>query len=666
MVISFSAHGQQGDSIKIHQRDSLATLQEQETKWSKVDSANHKANSKIDSAQSLLNNALKPDMKKLAMKLGDNRRKKRAEKKKADTLNIPSDSLNTQAGKTKNNESIKNDSTRSTTSPKEITRKVEHISSFPDKVTSDVLNTDVHKIAERLKQKRAQRIADREKADTTKVNQYNTDSLRTDESKQTDTVSIAHRSLPKYKSLDSLSQRESSDAAQQIKSAESKITDTENKAEQTIDDVNKKLNAPIGHVNKKTNAAMSKLSDEAMGKSDLPSNVTLPGINSSRANSLTSPVTQDLDLPVSGMDNPIAGKIDSPENLLKDKQSDLNVDKMKGDIENPMNDKKEEGNKLKQKLDEKVKEKMKGVTDSRQVTEIKDQTTKVNAATDKVQGYSKDIENIKKGDIDKVDELKKEAMNTLPAKEFSTGQEQLKAMDQEMEKMKALKNKEAFKKQTMANAREEVVKQLSTQQSKMMQTVDKISAYQKQGGALAGMVKGLPARPVKSRRPPLIERFVPGITLQVQKGKMWLIDVNPTLRFRVRSILSTGLGYNYRFAIDKSGKYKSEEHIAGLRSFTEFSIRKGLSIRADVERMSAYVPLIYAQPDVKERKWVWSYMIGLRKDFGLGAGVLGNVQFMYNIYDPKKESPYLNRLNVRFDFEFPLKKKKAKNNSSLK
>ena len=96
-----------------------------------------------------------------------------------------------------------------------------------------------------------------------------------------------------------------------------------------------------------------------------------------------------------------------------------------------------------------------------------------------------------------------------------------------------------------------------------------------------------------------------------------------------------------------------------MRSFTEFSIRKGLSIRADVERrMSAYVPLLYSQPDVRDRIWVWSYMIGLRKDFGLGAGMLGNVQFMYNIYDPKKQSPYLNRLNVRFGFEFPMKKKR--------
>ena len=39
---------------------------------------------------------------------------------------------------------------------------------------------------------------------------------------------------------------------------------------------------------------------------------------------------------------------------------------------------------------------------------------------------------------------------------------------------------------------------------------------------------------------------------------------------------------------------------------------------------------------------------------------MGNVQMMYNIYDPHKESPYLSRFNVRFGFEFTMSKKKGK------
>jgi len=666
MLISFSAQSQQQDTTKTHQHDSLTILEKQQTKWSKADSASHKANSKIDSVQSAMNNATKPDIKKLALKWKENRAKKRAEKKRVDTTHILSDSLNTQVAKTPSDKSIKNDSVARTTSPKNLRKKAEQVSHFPDKVTNDLLNPDLHKIADRLKQKREQRLTEKEKTDTPKASKYEIDSLRTtqsDETNKTDSIRSAQHSSKKHISTDSLSKIRSSDGTKEVKLIDSKIAGAEakisGKVNEPLAEVGKKLNAPIQDINKKTNAGLSKLSNEAMGKSDLPSDVALPGVSIPGTTSLNSVVTKEL--PLTDMNNSVAGKMKgTTDDLLK--KDELHLDKVKNDIGNPLKEKKEESNKLKQELDSKVHDKMDGVTDSRQVNEVKDQSTKVNAATDKVQGYSKDIENIKKGDFEKADEVKKDVMEKLPSKEISGSQEQLKGLDQEKEKLKAWQNKEAFKKQTMAKAREEVVQQIITQNTKMMQAVDKISAYQKQGGAMAGMVKGLPKRPVKSRRPPFIERFVPGMTLQVQKGNMWLIDLNPTLRFKVRSILSTGLGYNYRVVIDQSGKYKREERISGFRSFTEFSIRKGLSIRADVERMSAYVPLIYAQPDVKERKYVWSYMIGLRKDFGLGAGVLGNVQFMYNIYDPKRESPYLNRLNVRFGFEFPLKKKAKSSN----
>ncbi len=153
---------------------------------------------------------------------------------------------------------------------------------------------------------------------------------------------------------------------------------------------------------------------------------------------------------------------------------------------------------------------------------------------------------------------------------------------------------------------------------------------------------------------------MPGVTTQVQKTDLWLVDVNPTLKFRVRSIFSIGGGWNERIAIDQSGRYQVQKRVYGVRSFSEFSIRKGLSLRADVERMKAFVPFEYVKPDEGSKQWVWSYMAGVRKDFSFGKHVMGNVQFMYNLYDPERKSPYLKRLNVRFGFEFPLKAKKIR------
>jgi hypothetical protein len=314
--------------------------------------------------------------------------------------------------------------------------------------------------------------------------------------------------------------------------------------------------------------------------------------------------------------------------------------------------------KLKEEVDDLgVKEKVSEVTDSKALSEVKDKGADINAATDKAQGYTNDVKNIKNGDFDKAKEIKSDALSKVPTDEAKGATDQLTKGNEELDKLKALKSKEEFKKQTVARAREMVVKQLMAPDDKLMEPVKKISAYQKKAGSVLASTKELPKRPVRSKRPPLIERFVPGVTVQVQKGRAWLIDVNPTLRFRARSILSTGLGYNYRLARDTHGKYQLSEGIRSIRSFTEFSIRKGLHLRADVERMNAFVPLVHNQPDIGKRKNVWSFMAGVRKDFSLSSHVLGNVQFMYNLYDPHKESPYLNRFNVRFGFEFPLKKK---------
>jgi hypothetical protein len=113
------------------------------------------------------------------------------------------------------------------------------------------------------------------------------------------------------------------------------------------------------------------------------------------------------------------------------------------------------------------------------------------------------------------------------------------------------------------------------------------------------------------------------------------------------------VGMKELFSITISSFIRKVEY--GIRSFYELSVLKGLWLRTDVERMNAFVPINRTHQDIGERKKVRSYMAGIKKDFSLVPGVTGNVQFMYNLYDPDRTSPYFNRFNVRFGF--PLKKK---------
>lgn len=152
--------------------------------------------------------------------------------------------------------------------------------------------------------------------------------------------------------------------------------------------------------------------------------------------------------------------------------------------------------------------------------------------------------------------------------------------------------------------------------------------------------------------------FAKSPNLPVQKPDIWLIDFNPALHYRVRSIFFVGAGWNERVAFDKDLNFHAKNRIYGVRSFFELSVLKGLWILGDVERMNAFVPVNRVQHDTGSREMVWSHMMGVKKNFSFTTGVSGNVQFMYNLYDPRRTSPYLNRFNVRFGFEFPIKKER--------
>ena len=399
-----------------------------------------------------------------------------------------------------------------------------------------------------------------------------------------------------------------------------------NKTEENLNEAQSKVEGVLSKPEEKIGEKLNVLSKEAGGEGNLPANVNLQGQNKSLPGNLPDTKLNTPSLP--SVENPLEGG-------LKDIKSSSLPDLK--EIENP----------FQEKMDEMIpKEKLNEIGS----------TTEVNDLSGKISGYTEDVKNISNGDINKVETIKEDLVKKVPLDGTEKLQEQLAIVDEKEAYIKSLRNMEEFKKQTLAKAKEMVITQFATQQAQQVKTVEKISSYQKRGESIFNSTKDLPKRPLKSKRPPLIERFVPGVTLQVQKTDSWLMDVNPTLRFRVRSIFSMGAGWNQRFVIDKSNY--NEEKVYGLRTFSELSIRKGLSVRVDVERMNSVVH-DQQQPDVSERGWIWSYMAGIKKDFSFVPGVIGNVQFMYNLYDPNKQSPYSTRLNVRFGFEFPLRKKGA-------
>ena len=396
-----------------------------------------------------------------------------------------------------------------------------------------------------------------------------------------------------------------------------RVVEGEAKVNEKQSEIESKINKPLGKVNEKIN----QLNGQAEGHGNLPAGFSAQGLN------------KDLpEVPDLGLNAP-----DVPVN-----RPDINTNKLADGAAPDIN------------LD--VNTKFKSAMGDNKVTGKVDDISK---ASQNLSGYSDDVRSVTSGDLRGGSQLQKDAISEINNDQLKAAEGQLTEASGQIEMIKSMKDQEAFKKQAMEKGREIVAQQIALHEGTLSETVNKVSQHQKRAGTVFSKVKGLPKRSVREAKPPVIERFVPGVTVQVQRTNAWLIDINPAVRYRLRSIFSAGIGWNERIVFDGDFNFYRESRMYGVRTFSELSVLKGLWIKADVECMSAFIPVSNAQRDTGERKRIWQYLAGIKKEFSFAPGVVGNVQFMYNLYDPQRTSPYVNRLNVRFGFEFPLRKKSS-------
>lgn len=415
------------------------------------------------------------------------------------------------------------------------------------------------------------------------------------------------------------------EATHKVNEVQGKINDAESKLNDTQSKIDQIQNKPESELNKKLNV----LSTESKGMGTLPSNVNLPDGGLPANN-----------LPETDLKQPGLPSVDTPRLGLND-------------------------NSLKTDLDLKVK--TPEITQPGEVKGLKNIQEKVDenlgSVTQKVGGYNDDIKNISKGNIDEVKTLKEDAIAQASMEEEIKALKQGEAaMAEQKAALEAMKNQEAYKKQMLSRARDMALKNIAARDLAIQTAVQKVNKYHKRAGTILQNKKDLPKKRDPLRKLKFYEKIVPGITLQLYKSDAWLADVNPSVRYRLTSYWSLGSGWNQRFMIGKSKLPAEHTNVYGLRTFSEIIIFKGLAMRFDVERMNSFVaPLDLAKKDEGQREWGWSYFAGLKKEFTFMPRVVGNVQFTYNVYNSTTQSPYPTRFNVRFGFEYSMKKKKRKN-----
>lgn len=449
----------------------------------------------------------------------------------------------------------------------------------------------------------------------TKVSSYNhsIDSVRNKLTHRIDSLNALQLPTAKYtRLLDSLNQL---GPGKKLNEAQGKVAGVESK----ISKVEGKLNAPATNAEQKVNAKLNLMRSEGGADANLPGNIDLPG--------------------VSGPDGPGLPGVPGTDVNLPDANSGVNLGVPNG-----------EG----------------GIPALGELNKAQEGLGEISGVTGQVAGYGADVKNITSGNLDEVKQLPTAAENKAAELADMKGmQEQTQAIDGYKDMLAKGNDPKALKEQAMQQAPKLAKNHFKGQEAVLQEAMDKMTKLKKKYTELTDMENLPRRRPNAMKDKPLVERLVPGILLQIQKSDNVWLDYGATLGYRLSGRFTTGLGWNERIGITSHFGFTAVDRVYGPRTYLDFKFKKGYSFRADAEQMYTLVkpnPLNPAPSDLATHTWAWGVFVGMKKEYQFVKSVKGNFQFLYNICNDHGNSPYTNRLNVRFGFDFPMKKKEKVEN----
>ena len=286
----------------------------------------------------------------------------------------------------------------------------------------------------------------------------------------------------------------------------------------------------------------------------------------------------------------------------------------------------------------------------------------VSGISGKVSEYGGDVQGLTKGNVGQLNELPDAAeAKATELSGLNEAMEQTQTLDKYKQMTGQIQNPDSLKQFAVQEVRQVAVNHFAGKEEELKKAMEVVSKYKLKYTSLnsLGDLKKRPPNEMKDK--PWIERIVPGIAIQLQKeGDNVLVDFNPYFGYRFTGRITGGLGWNQRVAYNTDmNTFNQDAKIFGPRAFAEYKLWKGFSPRAEVETMNTNVPPQPYTPNVDPltREWVWGFFVGVKKEYKFIKSVKGTALVMMRLTDPENKSPYGDVVNVRFGFEFPMKKK---------
>ncbi|MCZ8072418.1 MAG: hypothetical protein O9311_18900 [Cytophagales bacterium] len=289
-------------------------------------------------------------------------------------------------------------------------------------------------------------------------------------------------------------------------------------------------------------------------------------------------------------------------------------------------------------------------------TNVQSPTGQLNQAQGQLKAYTGEMQKVREGRIDS-SRLQKLAEQHVDSKELKKLREQEAAISKYQQMSERYRDPEAMKKELEQKSKAIANEKLDENKAKVEAAVGDLQKAKNKYGNINSL-DSLPRRRFNPwRGKSFAERLVPAIGMQVQTTKNFWLDLTPHVGYRFNERVVAGLGWNERVAMnfDRGNYYIASERVFGPRAHLQYRWHK-VTFRADVECLNTFLKEPGRPLDQLGRGWVWSCFVGIKQNFKITKRLNGYAQVSYNVYNPINQSPYNDRLALRFGFEWPLVK----------
>jgi hypothetical protein len=284
----------------------------------------------------------------------------------------------------------------------------------------------------------------------------------------------------------------------------------------------------------------------------------------------------------------------------------------------------------------------------------------ITGVSTQINGYAKDAQALASGNGDKLEQLpQKLEENVSELDVLKDAQKELTESMDYAEMMKKWNSDPAVAKELALNkAKEGAMSHFAGHEEELKAAMEQLAKLKAKKPDAEGVIDLFKPKQNDLKGRPFRERLVPGLSLQFQNSTNQWFDFNLYLGYRISGRFTAGAGWVERLSYNfDKWEWHPDERAYGVRLYAEMKVKKGFHLRAEAERVYAFVrrPLLNS-PDITGPLWVTSYFAGVKQSFNYSPSVRGNTQLLYNVYDPDKQSPYVNRIQVRIGIELPYKK----------